>query len=68
MRDGCSKSHLEMVDLIRFRTVSDELLYMTGKRMKFLIDVTRLNLPEIPDRYLLARGDSIFRGYGEFHL
>ena len=38
MSDGCSKSHLEMVGLIRFRTVSDEFLYMIGKRMEFLID------------------------------
>ena len=40
MSDGCSKSHLEMVRLVRFRTVSDEFLYMTGKRMM------------IPDRYV----------------
>ena len=39
MSDGCSKSHLEMVRLVRFRTVSDEFLYMTGKRMEFLIDL-----------------------------
>ena len=39
MSDGCSKSHLEMVRLVRFRTVSDEFLYMTGKSMKFLIDI-----------------------------
>ena len=39
MSDGCSKSHLEMVRLVRFRTVSDKLLYMIGKRMEFLIDM-----------------------------
>ena len=39
MSDGCSKSHLEMVRLVRFRTVSDEFLYMLGKRMEFLIDM-----------------------------
>ena len=43
MSDGCSKSHLEMVRLIRFRTVSDKFLYMKGKRMEFLID----NITEI---------------------
>ena len=31
MSDGCSKSHLEMVRLVRFRTVSDEFLYMVGR-------------------------------------
>ena len=47
MSDGCSKSHLEMVRLVRFRTVSDKFLYMIGKRMRFLIDMYvswRLNM------------------------
>ena len=47
MSDGCSKSHLEMVRLVRFRLVSDKFLYMTGKRMRFLIDMYvswRLNM------------------------
>ena len=39
MSDGCSKSHLEMVRLVRFRKVSDEFLYFTRKRMEFLIDI-----------------------------
>ena len=55
MSDGCSKSHLEMVRLVRFRTISDEFMYMVGKIMEFLID-------------LYGFEDSMFYGYGEFHL
>ena len=40
MSDSCSKSHLEMVRLVRFRLISDKFLYMNGKRMM------------IPDRYV----------------
>ena len=42
MSDACSKSHLEMVRLVRlvrFSTVSDKFLYMIGKRMRFLVDM-----------------------------
>ena len=45
---SCFKSRLEMVRLVRFRTVSDKFLYMTGKRIKFLIDMYgswRLTVP-----------------------
>ena len=55
MSDGCSKSHLELVRLVRFRLISDQFLYMIGKRLEFLID-------------MMERRDSTLRGYGEFHL
>ena len=44
-----------MVRLVRFRLISDQFLYMIGKRMEFLID-------------MVERRDSTLRGYGEFHL
>ena len=60
MSDGCSKSHLEMVRLVRFRTVSDDFLYMTaGKRMRFLMNVLSWRLSAVvletsPSVYICA--------------
>ena len=44
-----------MFRLLRFRLVSDQFLYMIGKKMEFLIDMMDLR-------------DSTLCGYGEFYL
>ena len=68
MSDACSKSHLEMVRLVRFRTVSDEFVYMTGKRMRILIDMYGSWRLKVPWLWRIPPVSDLFRAFLFFSL